>query len=171
MNRDHAPRTIGGQLRPLKWKSLIRVQFSRAIRYMRNTLQISHRGAAQMALFAMLFQAMIPLSVAIPLPADSELQDGRSNANFYLVICTAFGAQTQAGVDGEPLDKAPSDVMPWDCPVCQAQTIAQGLVPPSPQVTFIPSLLPRGCPLLVVRDQRTALWSAAPGQARAPPLA
>ena len=155
----------------MKRMSLIRVQFSRAIRYMRNALQISHRGAAQMALFAMLFQAMVPLSVAIPLPADSDLHDGRSAANFYLVICTAFGAQSQADVAGEPLDKVPSDVMPWDCPVCQAQTIAQGLVPPSPQVTFIPSFLPRGCPLPDVRDQRTALWSAAPGQARAPPLA
>jgi len=146
-----------------------------AIRRTCSRLKVTYQGAAQVALFAMFLQAMIPLSVAIPLPGDDGIRDGRSLPSFYLVICTAYGAQSRNVVLGdvldEPLDKVPSDVMPWDCPVCQAQTSVQGPVPVAPQVAFTPFFLPRGCTVPDASDQRTALWSAAPGHARGPPAA
>jgi len=132
---------------------------------------ISRQSAAQIALFAMLLQAMIPLSAAVPLPGDDGIRKGQSIPNFYLVICTAYGAQSSANVLGEPLDKAPSNVMPWDCPVCQLQTSVQGLAPVTPQVAFTPLSLPLGCNVPDSSDKRAALWSAAPGLARGPPAA
>ncbi|MEG3619980.1 DUF2946 family protein [Magnetovibrio sp. PR-2] len=132
---------------------------------------MTHRGAAQVALFAMFLQAMIPLSAAIPLPGEDGARDGQSLPNFYLVICTAYGADTQVGLDGEPLDKVPNNATPWDCPVCQLQASVQGLVPPSPQVAFLAPPLPPEPKTPADSDIRTPLWTAAPGLARAPPAA
>lgn len=123
-----------------------------------------------MALFAMLLQAMLPLSALVPIPGEAGLRGERSIPNFYLVICTAFGAQVQDTASGEPLDKVPTDSAPWDCPVCLMQTSIQGLAPVTPQVAFTPHL-PRGSSVPAASETRTALWSAAPGLARAPPLA
>lgn len=130
---------------------------------------MTHRGAAQVALFAMFLQAMIPLSAAVPLPGEDGARNGQSLPNFYLVICTAYGADTQVGIDGEPLDKVPSHATPWDCPVCQLQTSVQGLVPPQPQVAFIAPPLPPEQLAPVDSEVMTPLWTAAPGLARAPP--
>ena len=143
----------------------------RAIRISCSRLKVSYRGAAQVALFAMFLQAMIPLSVAVPLPGDDGIRKGQSLPSFYLVICTAYGAQSRGDVLNGPLDKVPSDTMPWDCPVCQVQASAQGPVPQTPQVAFTPLDLPRGCNVPDASDKRTALWSAAPGFARGPPAA
>jgi len=142
-----------------------------AIRMTCSRLKVTYRGAAQVALFAMLLQAMIPLSAAVPLPGDDGIRKGQSLPSFYLVICTAYGAQSRGDVLGEPLDKVPSDTMPWDCPICQVQTSAQGPVPITPQVAFVPLDLPRGCNVPDASDTRTALWSAAPGYVRGPPTA
>ena len=155
--------------------TVIIARVKNAIRRTCSRLKVTYQGAAQVALFAMFLQAMIPLSVAIPLPGDDGIRDGQSLPSFYLVICTAYGAQSQKVVLGDdlngPLDKVPSDVMPWDCPVCQVQTSVQGPVPVAPQVAFTPFFLPRGCTVPVESDQRTARWNAAPGLARGPPAA
>ncbi|MCW8914699.1 MAG: hypothetical protein OQK24_02465 [Magnetovibrio sp.] len=132
---------------------------------------VTHRGAAQVALFAMFLQAMIPLSAAVPLPGEDGARNGQTLPSFYLTICTAYGAGSQANIDGLPLDKVPTAVAPWDCPVCQIQTSIQGPVPPTPQVktTFLD--LPRKVVAPAESDTRIPLWTAAPGLARAPPLA
>ncbi|HEY9080953.1 DUF2946 family protein [Magnetovibrio sp.] len=150
---------------------MILTRVKSAIRSTCSRLKVTHRGAAQTALFAMLLQAMIPLSAAVPLPDDDGIREGQSLPSFYLVICTAYGAQTRGDVLDGPLDKVPSDVTPWDCPVCQVQASAQGPVPQAPQVAFVPLDLPRGCNVPEASDKRTALWSAAPGLARGPPAA
>jgi len=151
--------------------TVIYTRVKNAIRMTCSRLKVTYRGAAQVALFAMLLQAMIPLSAAVPLPGDDGIRKGQSLPSFYLVICTAYGAQSRGDVLGEPLDKVPSDTTPWDCPVCQVQTSAQGPVPITPQVAFVPLDLPRGCSVPEASDTRTALWSAAPGYARGPPTA
>ena len=132
-------------------------------------LKISRQGAAQFALFAMLFQVMMPLTTAVPVNADDPARDGQALPNYYLDICTAYGAQSKADVDGKPLDKVPSSNAPWDCPICKVQT-ALGSVPDAPVVEFIPSL-PRGYTVAPLHETRTAIWSAAPRRARAPPVA
>ena len=135
------------------------------------SLKIWRQSATQFALFAMLLQAMLPLSALVPLPYQDDVRNGQSIPNFYLVICTAFGAQSQGGTLGEPLDKVPTRSAPWDCPVCLVQASVQGPPPVTPQVAFTPSLLPLGCNVPEASDERVALWSAAPGLARAPPAA
>lgn len=133
----------------------------------------THRqnAAVQFALFAMLVQAMIPFSAAIALPgADHAARQGQDLPGFYLVICTAYGAQTSAGVD-QPLDGGGSAMMPWDCPVCQVQASVQGPVPDTPQVASAPYPLPLGCDAPAESDRVAGLWTAAPGQARGPPSA
>jgi len=132
------------------------------------SLKIGRQGAAQFALFAMLIQAMLPLSAAVPVNAEDQVRNGQSIPNFYLVICTAYGAQSQDELAGGPLDKVPTSNAPWDCPVCKIQTSVLGLAPVAPQVVSAPPL-PRWQKVPVVRDTRVALWSAAPGLARAPP--
>ncbi|MBL4614711.1 MAG: hypothetical protein JKY27_07555 [Magnetovibrio sp.] len=132
---------------------------------------INRQAAAQFALFAMLLQAMIPLSAVVPVPDGDGTRQGQSIPNFYLVICTAFGAQSQSNALDGPLDKVPSGSAPWDCPVCLVQTSVQGPAPVTPEVAFIPRSLPLECNVPEASDLRVALWSAAPGRARAPPAA
>ena len=130
-----------------------------------------HNAGVQFALFAMLVQAMIPLSAAVALPgADAKARQGQNLPGFYLVICTAYGAQTSASAD-LPLDGGTSALMPWDCPVCKVQTFVQGPVPEPPQVTATPYPLPLGCPAPVESDRVAGLWTAAPSPARGPPSA
>lgn len=142
-----------------------------AARHFCSRLVVTHRGAAQVALFAMFLQAMIPLSSAVALPGEDGARNGQTLPTFYLTICTAFGADTQVDVSGEPLDKVPPAVAPWDCPVCQIQTSIQGPVPPTPQVATASLDLPREVAPPAESDTRKPLWTAAPGLARAPPLA
>jgi|GEM_PF-1292382 len=151
--------------------TVIYTRVKSAIRMTCSRLKVTYRGAAQAALFAMLLQAMIPLSAAVPLPGDDGIRKGQSLPSFYLVICTAYGVQARGDVSSGPLDKVPSDVMPWDCPVCQVQASTQGPVPQTPQVSFTPLDLPQRCNAPDSSDKRTALWSAAPGLARGPPAA
>ena len=150
---------------------MIFARLNSAIRSICLRLKVSNRGAAQVALFAMFLQAMIPLSVAVPLPGDDGIRKGQSLPSFYLVICTAYGAQARGDVLDGPLDKVPSSTTPWDCPICQVQLSVQGPVPQAPQVAFAPLDLPQGCNVPDASDKRTALWSAAPGLARGPPAA
>lgn len=125
----------------------------------------------QFALFAMLVQAMIPFSSAIALPGvDAEARGGKDLPGFYLVICTAYGAQTSANGD-QPLDGGGSAMMPWDCPVCQVQASVQGPVPDTPQVAFTPYPLPLGDAQPAASDRVAGLWTSAPNRARAPPSA
>lgn len=149
--------------------ALIFARIQNAIRLKISRVRVSRQGAAQVALFAMLLQAMIPLSAAVPLPGEDGIRKGQSIPNFYLVICTAYGAQTSADVLGEPLDKAPSNVMPWDCPVCQLQTSVQGPMPATPQVAFVPPTLPREADAPAESDRLVVSWHAAPWLARGPP--
>lgn len=130
-------------------------------------------AAVQFALFSMLVQAMIPFSAAVALPgADIEARNGRDLPGFYLVICTAFGAQSQSNeTAGEPLDGGTSALMPWDCPVCKVQANVQGPVPLTPQVSLTPYPLPLGCTAPVESDRVIGLWTAAPSPARGPPSA
>lgn len=130
-------------------------------------------AAVQFALFSMLVQAMIPFSAAVALPgADSEARNGRDLPGFYLVICTAFGAQAQnADAKDLPLDGGTSALMPWDCPVCNVQAGVQGPVPLTPQVALTPYPLPLGCAAPAESDRVTGLWNAAPSPARGPPSA
>lgn len=128
-------------------------------------------AAVQFALFAMLVQAMIPFSAAVALPgADHAERQGQDIPAFYLVICTAYGAQTSANAD-LPLDGGNSAMMPWDCPVCKVQANVQGPLPESPQVasaSYPPSM---GCTAPAESDRVAGLWTAAPGQPRGPPSA
>lgn len=136
-----------------------------------STKPARNSGAVQFALFAMLVQAMIPMSSAVALSgADAQARQGQDLPGFYLVICTAHGANTSASLD-QPQDGGQSAVMPWDCPACQVQSHAQGPVPVSPQVASAPIPLPLGTVTPVESDRVTGLWSAAPGLARAPPAA
>ena len=130
-------------------------------------------AAVQFALFSMLVQAMIPFSAAVALPgADREARNGRDIPGFYLVICTAFGAQAQNGdAQDLPLDGGTSALMPWDCPVCNVQAGVQGPIPPTPQVALAPYPLPLGCAAPAESDRVTGLWTAAPSPARGPPSA
>ncbi|MCR4377621.1 MAG: DUF2946 family protein [Rhodospirillales bacterium] len=129
-------------------------------------------AAVQFALFAMLVQAMIPLSAAVALPgADALARKGQDLPGFYLVICTAHGAAAQGTSADLPLDGGSSAVMPWDCPACQAQANVLGPVPVTPQVASTPYPLPLGCAQPVESDRVTELWTFAPGFARAPPRA
>lgn len=129
-------------------------------------------AAVQFALFAMLVQAMIPFSAAVALPgADVNARGGQNLPGFYLVICTAHGAQAQGLEANLPSDNGTSALMPWDCPVCQAQTSVQGPVPETPQVAFTPYPLPLGSVSPVESDRATELCNAAPNRARAPPSA
>ncbi|MFC1673919.1 DUF2946 family protein [Pseudomonadota bacterium] len=132
----------------------------------------SRSAAAQFALFAMFVQAMIPLSAAVSLPGDdSQARQGQDLPGFYLVICTAYGAQTSTQTSDDPLDGGTPGAAPWDCPVCQVQTSVQGLAPSTPQVASLPHSLPRGCGAPVESDRVAGLRTFAPGLARAPPLA
>lgn len=127
----------------------------------------------QFALFAMLVQAMIPFSSALALPgADAQARQGQDIPGFYLVICTAYGAQSSA-IDGDqPLDGGSSAVMPWDCPACQVQAHQVfGPLPSTPQVASIPYPLPLGDALPRASERVVELWTAAPRLARAPPRA
>ena len=127
--------------------------------------------AVQFALFAMLVQAMIPFSAAIALPgADHAARQGQDLPAFYLVICTAYGAQTSANAE-LPLDGGNSAMMPWDCPVCKVQANVQGPLPEPPQVALAPYPLPLGCAAPVESDRVAGLWTSAPGLARGPPSA
>ena len=129
-------------------------------------------ATVQFALFAMLVQAMIPLSAAVALPgADALARKGQDLPGFYLVICTAHGAAAQGTSADQPLDGGSSAVMPWDCPACQAQTNVLGPVPVTPQVASTPYPLPLGCAAPAESDRVTELWTFAPGFARAPPRA
>lgn len=133
------------------------------------SIRRSREAATQFALFAMLVQAMIPLSAAVSLPGtDAQARQGQDLPGFYLVICTAFGAQTSAHGD-QPLDGGSSSTMPWDCPVCQVQTFVQGPVPQTPQVAFVPYPLPLGWNAPRARERVAGLWTFAPNRARAPP--
>jgi hypothetical protein len=121
----------------------------------------------------MLVQVLIPFSAAVALPgADIEARKGRDIPGFYLVICTAYGAQSQnADALDQPLDGGKSMLMPWDCPVCNVQAGVQGPVPLTPQVALTPYPLPLGCGAPAESDRVTGLWTAAPGYARGPPSA
>lgn len=132
--------------------------------------RLRRQRAAQFALFAMLVQALIPFSSALALPgADTQTRQGQDIPGFYLVICTAYGAQPGVLDGEEPLDGGSSALMPWDCPVCQVQTAVQGPVPETPQVAYLPYPLPLGDALPRESDRVAGLWTAAPGLARAPP--
>ena len=155
-----------GYVRQKPGTTLIFARFSKAFSRTRR-----RNAAVQFALFAMLVQAMIPLSAAIALPgADAQARQGQSLPGFYLVICTAYGAQTSVNGD-QPLDGGGSAMMPWDCPVCQVQASVQGPVPQTPQVASTPYPLPLGCRAPAESDRVAGLWSAAPGLARGPPSA
>ena len=142
-----------------------------AMNHLGRRLAITYRGAAQVALFAMMLQVMIPFSAAITLPGEDGQRNGQSLPSFYLIICTAYGAQSLLDAAGEPLDKDPPATTPWDCPVCMVQASLHGPVPDTPQVAFVPPTLPREANTPRSSDFGTQLWSAAPGLARAPPAA
>jgi len=134
------------------------------------SLKRSRSAAAQFALFAMFIQALIPLTAAVSLPnSESQARDGQNLPAFYLVICTAYGAQTQDTTADQPLDGGSTPVMPWDCPVCQAQTSVQGPVPNTPLVAFAPRSLPRECNVPTESDRVAGQWTSGPGPARGPP--
>ena len=122
-------------------------------------------------MFAMLVQAMIPFSAAVALPgADHAARQGQDIPGFYLVICTAYGAQTGASAD-LPLDGGKPAMMPWDCPVCKVQANVQGPLPEPPQVVSAPYSPPLGCIAPAESDRVAGLWTAAPGLPRGPPSA
>jgi len=134
------------------------------------SLQRSRQAAAQIALFAMFVQALIPLSAAASLPgSNAETRDGQDLPAFYLVICTAYGTQTLDETTGLPLDGGPSAVMPWDCPVCQVQTSVQGPAPSTPFVAYAPRTLPHESATPTQSNWVAGLWTMGPGLARAPP--
>jgi len=129
-------------------------------------------AATQFALFAMFVQALIPLSAGVSLPGtDAQARLGQDIPGFYLVICTSQGTKALGQSGGLPLDGSKPAVAPWDCPVCQVQTNVQGPIPNAPQVAFAPRTLPHECAAPVESSRVAGLWTAAPGLARAPPLA
>jgi hypothetical protein len=137
------------------------------------SLKRSRSAAAQFALFAMFIQALIPLTAAVSLPgSESQARDGQNLPAFYLVICTAYGAQTHDVTTDQPLDGGSNPaVMPWDCPVCQVQTNVQGPVPNTPQMALVLRSLPREDQAPIESERVAGLWTLGPGPARGPPSA
>jgi len=146
--------------------NLIIKSITKALNVLRN-----RESAAQLALFAMLFQALIPLSSAIPLPGShDQAREGQDIPGFYLVVCTAYGAQSLGQTKEQPLDGGHVPKMPWDCPVCQVHPGIQGPIPKAPQMAFVPRYLPHAGVTPVESARVAGLWTAAPKTARAPPL-
>ncbi|PCI41295.1 MAG: hypothetical protein COB46_04025 [Rhodospirillaceae bacterium] len=131
----------------------------------------SRNAVAQIALFAMLIQTLIPLSAAVSFSAEAETQNSQNLPSFYQVICTAYGTQPLNATADRPLDGDTSAAAPWDCPVCQVQTNVQGPVPSAPDLAFTLRSLPRECATPAESRRVTGLWTTGPGQPRGPPAA